>query len=143
MPKWESLKAFREERGLSVEALAQQLDLPSDYVSQIENGQDGSVARFMWKLKTVYPEVDANMLLNEMKLAWVEIAFDPKTKAVISRTPETVKIDVDAIPKHDMDAFCRCFLRMATEAFKNPEFVAYHEKRLAERKAEQAARRRL
>jgi len=39
MPKWESLKAFRKERGSSVESLARQLGLSSDYVLQIENGQ--------------------------------------------------------------------------------------------------------
>ena len=68
MPKWKSLIAFRKERGLSIEALAQQLDLSSDYVSQIESGQDDSVAHFMWKLKKVYPEIDANMLLNEISM---------------------------------------------------------------------------
>ena len=140
MPKWESLIAFREERGLSVEALAQQLDLSSDYVSQIENGQDDSVVRFMWKLKTVYPEIDANMFLNEMKIAWVEVVFDPKTKAIISTTPAKVNIDVNAIPKHVMDNMCRVILRGAREAFKDPEYAARHEEWLVGYRARQAAK---
>ena len=96
------------------------------------------MARFIWKLKTVYPEIDANILLNEMKLAWVEIKFDPKTKAVISTTPEKVKIDIDAIPKYQMDTFCRSTLNLTKKMFENPEFAAKYEVWLAKRKAKQA-----
>ena len=139
MPKWKSLIVFRKERGLSIEALAQQLDLSNEYVSQIENGQDDSVASFMWKLKKVYPEIDANMLLNEKKIAWVEVTFDRKTGAIISSKPEKVEIDVNAIPKHVMDNFCRVTLKCARKAFEDPKVVAEYEKRLAEKKAKQAA----
>jgi len=135
MPAWESLNAFRKERGLTVEALAQQLDLSSDYVSQIENGQNDSVVRFMWKLKTVYPEIDANMFLREMNIAWVEVAFDPKTKAAISTTPAAVNINLDLIPKHEMDSLCRVILSSARKAFENPQFRAEYERRLPELKA--------
>jgi transcriptional regulator with XRE-family HTH domain len=139
VPAWESLKAFRKECGLTIEALAQQLDLPSDYVSRIENGQDGSVTRFMWKLKTVYPEIDANAFLREMNIAWVEVAIDRKTKEVISTTPATVDINLDLMPKHELDSLCRVILRGARKAFENPQFRADYEVWLAERKARQAA----
>jgi len=56
-------------------------------------------------------------------------------KVVVSMAPATVKIDIDAIPKHKMDAICRCLISMTSEAFKNPEVVAYHEKRIAAKKA--------
>ena len=63
----------------------------------------------------------------------VDIKLDKKR--VVSRTPETVKINLDEMPKHQLDALCRMVLRGAARAFENPEFVAKHEQRLAERKA--------
>lgn len=41
--------------------------------------------------------------------------------------PNTVKIDVDAMPKHETDALCRVLLRSVAEAFKNPAFAAEYE----------------
>ncbi len=49
-------------------------------------------------------------------------------KPDIAETPLTaVKIDVDAIPKHETDALCRVLLRSVAEAFKNPAFAAEYE----------------
>lgn len=41
--------------------------------------------------------------------------------------PNTVKIDVSAMPKHETDALCRVLIRSVTEAFKNPAFAAEYE----------------
>ena len=56
-------------------------------------------------------------------------------KVVVSRTPATIQIDVDAIPKHEMDTVCRVLVRSVTEAFKNPQFAADYEIWLAARRA--------
>ena len=61
----------------------------------------------------------------------VDIKLDKK--GIVSMTPETVKINLDEMPKHEMDALCRVVLRGATEAFKDPKFIAMHEQRLAEK----------
>ena len=55
-------------------------------------------------------------------------------KVFVGEIPDGFRINFDEMPKHEMDAFCRCFYRMAIDAFKDPEVVAYHEKRLAEKK---------
>lgn len=44
-----------------------------------------------------------------------------------SISPNTVKIDVSAMPKHETDALCRVLLRSVAEAFKNPAFAAEYE----------------
>lgn len=54
-------------------------------------------------------------------------AVKPDGEATMSIPPNTVKIDVDAIPKHEMDALCRVLIRSVTEAFKNPAFAAEYE----------------
>ena len=59
-------------------------------------------------------------------------------KIFVGEIPDNFRINFDEMPKHEMDAFCRCFLRMAIDAFKDPEMVAYHEKRLAEKKAKES-----
>ena len=41
--------------------------------------------------------------------------------------PSAVKIDVNAIPKHETDALCRVLLRSVADAFKNPAFAAEYE----------------
>ncbi len=41
--------------------------------------------------------------------------------------PNAVKIDVNAIPKHETDALCRVLLRSVANAFKNPDFAAEYE----------------
>ena len=60
MPKLDALKAFRYERGLTVEKLARQLDFSMTYVSQVENGHAAPALGFMRRLKAAYPEIDIN-----------------------------------------------------------------------------------
>ena len=45
-------------------------------------------------------------------------------KVVVSRSPETVEINLAAVPKHETDALCRVLIRSVTEAFKNPKVAA-------------------
>lgn len=54
-------------------------------------------------------------------------------KALVAMTPDTVKINVSELPKHESDALCRVLIRSVTEAFKNPTFAAEYEAWLAER----------
>lgn len=41
--------------------------------------------------------------------------------------PNVLKIDVNAMPKHETDALCRVLLRSVAEAFKNPAFADEYE----------------
>ena len=69
-----------------------------------------------------------------MALASITIKIDPKTgESFISPGQEMPKINLDEIPKHEMDALCRVILRSATKAFEDPEYVAAYEQWLAER----------
>ena len=63
----------------------------------------------------------------------VTIVFDRKTGKTISRTPETVKFNFDAIPKHEMDAYCRVLIQCVTKAFQDPAYVADYEQWLINR----------
>lgn len=45
----------------------------------------------------------------------------------------TLKIDVSAMPKHEIDALCRVLLHSVSEAFKNPSFAAEYEEWRAKR----------
>ena len=58
-----------------------------------------------------------------------------KDKAVVSRTPETVKINLDEVPKHQMDTICRVVLSSAKKAFENPKFATDYEAWRTERRA--------
>ena len=57
-------------------------------------------------------------------------------KVVVSRTPETVRINLKALPKHEMDALCRAALRLTEATFKDPnaraEFKKWQRKRQRE-----------
>ncbi len=56
------------------------------------------------------------------------------TEPSITEAPlTTVKIDVNAMPKHETDALCRVLLRSVAEAFKNPTFAAEYEEWRAKR----------
>ena len=58
-------------------------------------------------------------------------------KVVISRTPETVRINIEEIPKHETDYMCRTILKEVAKAFQNPKFAAEYEQWRAERAAAQ------
>lgn len=51
----------------------------------------------------------------------------PSKPDVAETSPSAVKIDVNAMPKHETDALCRVLLRSVAEAFKNPTFAAEYE----------------
>jgi hypothetical protein len=59
-------------------------------------------------------------------------------KVVVSRTPETVHINIDEMPAHESDRLCRTLIHSATEAFKNPKFAAEYEIWLAKRYGKKA-----
>ena len=59
-------------------------------------------------------------------------------KVVVSRTHETVEIDLDALPSHESDALCRVVLRSVAEAFKNPKVAADYERWLTAKYGEGA-----
>ena len=63
----------------------------------------------------------------------VTIVFDRKTGETISRTPETVRINLDAIPKHEMDAYCRAVIHSVKKALQDPAYVADYEQWLIKR----------
>jgi len=48
-------------------------------------------------------------------------------KIVVSMSPERVKFNFDAIPKHEMDALCHDLTYSIRAAFKNPAIVAEYE----------------
>ena len=56
-------------------------------------------------------------------------------RVVAARIPNDVRINLDEMPKHELDNFCRVTLRCIKKAFENPEFRAGYEAWLAERKA--------
>ena len=58
-----------------------------------------------------------------------------KTEKVAVITPDNFEINIDEMPKHEIDALCRVILRGTARAMQNPKFVAEYERRLAERKA--------
>ena len=60
-------------------------------------------------------------------------------KIIVGEIPDDVKINLDEVPKHQMDAFCRVILRWGKEKFKDPKFQAEYEVWLAERRAKQEA----
>jgi hypothetical protein len=60
-------------------------------------------------------------------------------KVVAARTPADVRINLDEVPKHQMDTLCRVVIRGTNEAFKDPKFAAEYEVWLAERRAKQKA----
>ncbi len=47
--------------------------------------------------------------------------------------PNKVKIDLDAMPKHEIDTLCRVLIHSITEAFKDPTFAAEYEEWRAKR----------
>jgi len=40
-------------------------------------------------------------------------------RVVVFRTPDNVKINIDEIPKHEMDAFCRSILNLVKKDNKH------------------------
>lgn len=47
---------------------------------------------------------------------------------IITAIPQNaLKIDVNLLPKHEIDALCRVLLHSVAEAFKNPDFAAEYE----------------
>lgn len=47
---------------------------------------------------------------------------------IIAQPPlSEMKVNVNAVPKHQMDALCRVVIHCATEAFKDPKFAAEYE----------------
>jgi len=60
---------------------------------------------------------------------------------VVSRTPETVKINFDAIPKHEMGAYCRAVIQSIKQSFKNPAYVAEYEQWLIDRYGKREGRK--
>jgi hypothetical protein len=54
-------------------------------------------------------------------------------KIVISRTPDTVKINFNEIPAHAKDALARALISDIKEAFKNPEVSADYKRWKKER----------
>ena len=62
------------------------------------------------------------------------------TEKVIARSTDSITINFDEIPKHEMDSLCRVILSSARKAFKDPKFRADYEVWLAERKAGGIAR---
>jgi hypothetical protein len=63
-------------------------------------------------------------------------------RVVVSRTPESVNIDFNAIPKHEMDAYCRVVIRGIKEHFKKPGAAANYEQWLIERYGKREGKRR-
>ena len=59
-------------------------------------------------------------------------------KVVVSMTTAAVEIDIDAIPKHEIDTLCRSLIRSVTEAMKNPKFAADYEVWRAKRYGKEA-----
>jgi hypothetical protein len=55
-------------------------------------------------------------------------------RVVVSRTPDDVKIDINEIPPHEMDALCRAILGLTEKAFSDLVFAADYDKQLAPRK---------
>lgn len=39
---------------------------------------------------------------------------------VKTRTPESVNVDIDAIPKHEMDGMCNAIINMVSRMFEDP-----------------------
>ena len=56
-------------------------------------------------------------------------------KVVVSRTPDTVRINLGEVPKHEISALCRVVLQGVAKAFQNPQFAAEYERWLAEKEA--------
>jgi len=54
-------------------------------------------------------------------------------KVVVSRTPEKIKFNLKAMPKHERDALCRAALKLTEATFKDPkaraEFRKWQRKR--------------
>jgi hypothetical protein len=63
-------------------------------------------------------------------------------RVVVSRSPENVDIDFNAIPKHEMDAYCRVVIRGVTEYFKKPGTAAAYEQWLIKRYGEHEGKER-
>jgi len=61
-------------------------------------------------------------------------------KVLAANMPSTVKINLDEMPQHELDNFCRVTLRCIKKAFENPQFRTGYEAWLAERKAKGIAR---
>ena len=61
-----------------------------------------------------------------------------KTEKVAVITPDGFEINIDEMPKHEVDALCRVILRGVARAVNTPKFQAEYERRLAERKAREA-----
>lgn len=57
----------------------------------------------------------------------------PIKPGIVETPPTAVKIDINAMPKHETDALCRVLLRSVAEAFKNPAFAAEYEEWRAKR----------
>jgi len=73
---------------------------------------------------------------------YVTVSFDPKAKKVMSRTPETVKFNFSAIPKHEMDALCRSVIQCTKASFNNPAVVAEYEQWLIARYGKREGKKR-
>lgn len=51
-----------------------------------------------------------------------------KSEQVMTAIPSNaLKIDLNSMPKHEIDAFCRVLLHSVAESFKNPDFAAEYE----------------
>lgn len=60
-----------------------------------------------------------------------------KTEKVVgSRTPETIKINLNELPDYQINALCRTLISGMDKAFKKPEFRAEYEKWLADQKSQ-------
>lgn len=63
-------------------------------------------------------------------------------KVVVSTTPQAVKFNFKAIPKHEMDALCRDLISSITASFKNPAIVAEYEQWLINRYGKREGKKR-
>ena len=62
-------------------------------------------------------------------------------KVVVERFPETVKINLNAIPKHEMDAYCRTVIQCIKKAFEDPAYVANYEQWLIKKYGKREGKR--
>jgi len=65
------------------------------------------------------------------------------TEKVVAERPEPVSVNLNAIPRHEMDALCRAALRLTEATFKDPAAVADYEKLLIARYGKREAKKRL
>ena len=61
----EKLKKFRKEKGLSQESMAQKMGITLSMYEKVEQGRAGASAKFMKRLKKVFPEVNIDYIFFE------------------------------------------------------------------------------